>query len=358
MKPTGIVTDPIYLKHEMGPFHPESPQRLEVIYSRIDSMCNGGSPGLNLVRIRAREATHEEIGSNHAGKYIERIRATAGVSNTFLDADTSTCQYSWEAATKAVGGLLNLVDAVAEGKVRNGFAFVRPPGHHAEWARAMGFCLFNNVAIAARYARDKHGMQKVAIVDWDLHHGNGTQNAFFEDPGVLFLSTHESPMYPGSGAVDEVGRGQGEGYTVNVPLPAGCGDPEYVTIFSALALPVLRAYAPDMILVSSGFDAHRRDPLGGMAVTEEGYDTMIRMLMEVASEVCAERVVLSLEGGYDLTALENSAASVLRRLATYEPTPGNDPPQPPVDQLVPQFQRRARSILSAHQRYWPTVLSI
>ncbi len=358
MKPTGIVKDSIYLKHDMGPYHPENPGRLEVIFARVDSMVNGSSQGLNVIEVPVREATPEEIAVNHAGRYVERIQSTAGLSNTYLDADTSTCHYSWEAACKAVGGLLNLVDCVVKGQVRNGFAFVRPPGHHAEWSKAMGFCLFNNVAIAARYALEKYGMRRVAIVDYDLHHGNGTQNAFYEDPRVLFVSTHESPMYPGTGAVAEVGQGEGVGYTVNIPLPAGCGDAEYRTIFSAVVIPVLRSYAPEMIIVSSGFDAHKRDPLGGMGLTEDGYDAIIRMLMDMAAEVCSERLVLSLEGGYDYTALENSVARVLLRLATYKPTPAADPAFPPVDEIPPQIQRRVRAIILAHQRYWPSVLPI
>ena len=189
MKPAGIVRHPVYLLHDMGGYHPESPQRLEVIYSTIDEV----GPNLNLEEMPVRRASVEEISANHSSRYVEGIAATAGKSHTFLDPDTSACADSWDAASMAVGGLLNLVDAVVAGTVRNGFGLVRPPGHHAEWDRAMGFCLFNNVALAARHAIQHHDMSRVAIVDWDLHHGNGTQHSFYDDPRVLFVSTHQYP---------------------------------------------------------------------------------------------------------------------------------------------------------------------
>ncbi len=183
MKPTGIVRDPAYLRHNMGSYHPESPERLKVIYEMIDE-----SPSkLNLAEVPVRQATVAELSSNHDPRYVEEIASTEGSASTFLDPDTSACAYSWEAASKAVGGIFNLLDAVMEGRLRNGFALVRPPGHHAEHRRAMGFCFFNNVALAARYAVNGHGMERVAIVDWDLHHGNGTQNSFYDDPRSCFF---------------------------------------------------------------------------------------------------------------------------------------------------------------------------
>lgn len=351
MKPTGIVKDPIYLHHEMGSFHPENPQRLEIIYQMIEA---SGSK-LNLTDIPVRQATKEELSTNHDSRYVEEIASTAGRSNTFLDPDTSACAHSWEAASKAVGGILNLVDAVIEGRVRNGFALVRPPGHHAEHHRAMGFCLFNNVALAARYAVNGHGMERVAIVDWDLHHGNGTQNSFYSDPKVLFFSTHQFPHYPGTGRIKEVGQGAGEGFTVNVPLGFGAGDPEYVTVFHTLVAPLLESYKPELILVSAGFDAHRNDPLGGMDVTEDGYEQMSQILMHLANDLCSDRVILTLEGGYDLTALRNSSERILHCLSKYDPQNESVPLEPSLDDLSPSFKSRLKDVLSEQQKYWPNI---
>lgn len=351
MKPTGIVKDPIYLQHEMGTYHPESPERLRIIYEMIDE-----SPlKLNLDEIPIRQATTDELSTNHDPRYVEQIAATEGRDSTFLDPDTSACAHSWEAASKAVGGVLNLLDGVIEGRIRNGFALVRPPGHHAEHHRAMGFCLFNNVALAARYAINGHGMERVAIIDWDLHHGNGTQNAFYNDPKVLFLSTHQFPHYPGTGRIKEVGHGQGEGFTVNVPLAYGAGDAEYVTVFHSLVAPLLEAYKPEIILVSAGFDAHRNDPLGGMHLTETGYEQMVQILMHLAADLCSSRIVLTLEGGYDLTALRDSVERILGCLSTYDPENESVPIEPSLDNLSESFKSRLRDVLLTQQKYWPNL---
>ena len=349
MKPTGIVRDGIYLKHDMGIYHPESPDRLQVIYDMIDEF----GPTLNLVEIKPRQASIDEIARNHDPRYVSNIAATAGVRSTFLDPDTSACAHSWDAASIAVGGLLNLVDAVVEGKVRNGFALVRPPGHHAEHRRAMGFCFFNNIAVAARYALERYGMQRIAIVDWDLHHGNGTQNAFYEDSQVLFISTHQFPHYPGSGAIREVGYGPGEGCSVNVPLASGAGDAEYLTVFHAAVAPLVESYRPDLILVSAGFDTHESDPLGGMNVTEQGYEDMVQVLMSLAEEYCSGRVVLTLEGGYNLAALRNSVKRILLKMSYYDPQHDGLPPRPVWETLSPGFRNRLKEIVSIQRKYWP-----
>lgn len=207
-----------------------------------------------------------------------------------------------------------MLDALAAGEYRNGFTLVRPPGHHALRDRGMGFCLFNTAAIGARYLQKAHGAKRVAVVDWDVHHGNGSQDAFYDDPSVLFLSTHQYPYYPGTGAVDEVGSGAGEGYTVNVPLPAGCGDDEYLAVFREVVAPVIERYAPDWLLVSAGFDSHRADPLGAMNVTERGFGVMADALLELARKHAGGRAAFLLEGGYDLPALRNSVAAVLERM--------------------------------------------
>jgi len=349
MKPTGIVRDPVYLMHDMGVYHPESPERLAAIYRMIDE--EGSS--LNLMEIAPRDAEHEELAAVHDPRYVDQIAGTAGREDTFLDPDTTACPHSWSAAVRAVGGLFSLVDAVMEGRIRNGFALVRPPGHHAERRRAMGFCLFNNIALAANYARAKHGLERVAIVDWDLHHGNGTQNTFYEDPAVLFISTHQYPHYPGSGGVREAGHGIGQGYTVNIPLPAGCGDSEYLAAFHVAVAPILEAFAPQLILVSAGFDAHRRDPLGGMNLTEDGYEQMLQILMHMAAELCSDRLILTLEGGYHLGALVDSIQRVLLGLSSYDPGTAAVPFPPPTDNLPSAFRSRLKDVLTMQSRFWP-----
>jgi acetoin utilization deacetylase AcuC-like enzyme len=216
----------------------------------------------------------------------------------------------------------------------------------------MGFCLFNNVAIAARHALERHGIERVAIVDWDLHHGNGTQHSFYEDRRVLFISTHQYPHYPGTGDIGEVGKGEGQGYTVNVPLWAGAGDREYVAIFHSVVAPLLKSFAPGLILVSAGFDAHQNDPLGGMNLTESGYDQMVRILMHLAAELCSGRLVLTLEGGYDLDALELSIRAVLSSLSSYDPANGEMPTKPPIDSLLPRAAKTVEHVVATHRRFW------
>ena len=354
MKPTGIVMDPIYLKHEMGTYHPESPRRLEVIYGVIED--NGSK--LNLERVDPRPAEMDELGFNHSPKYVERIAGTAGKRSTFLDPDTSTCADSWDAASKAVGGLLNLVDAVVDEKIRNGFALVRPPGHHAEWDRAMGFCLFNNVAIAARYAMERHGMERIAIVDWDLHHGNGTQHSFYADPRVLFISAHQFPHYPGTGSLRETGRDEGEGHTVNIPFSPGAGDREYAAAFHYIVGPLFEAYKPELVLVSAGFDAHYRDPLGSMKLSEDGYEQMTQILMHLTAELCGGRLILTLEGGYDLTALSQSTGRIFECLSTYDPDNSTVPLEPALESLEPSALHCIRQVLDAHRGTWQNLATV
>jgi acetoin utilization deacetylase AcuC-like enzyme len=354
MKPTGIVKDAMYLRHEMGAYHPESPKRLEVIYSLLEEII----PFLNVMNIPVRNAIIEEIARIHDERYVDHIASTSGKEETFLDPDTSACAHSWDAAACAVGGLCNLIDAVMDGSVRNGFAFVRPPGHHAERRRAMGFCFFNNIAVAARHAMHRHNLKKIAIVDWDLHHGNGTQNSFYEDPDVLFFSVHQYPHYPGSGGIREIGHGSGEGFTVNIPLTAGAGDAEYNAVFHLIIAPIMELYKPEMILVSAGFDAHCRDPLGGMNVTEDGYEQMLQILMHLAAEFCDHRLVLALEGGYDLIALRESVARIMSVLSIYDPDTTPLPLAPNLEEMNSSFRNRVKDILYIQGRYWdlPLVL--
>jgi acetoin utilization deacetylase AcuC-like enzyme len=241
--------------------------------------------------------------------------------------------------------VLALVDEVMTGRLQNGFACVRPPGHHAERDRAMGFCLFNNVAIAAAYARRRFGVERVLILDWDVHHGNGTQHMFERDPGVLYASTHQYPFYPGTGAADEVGEGEGEGYTLNIPLPAGCGDPEYLDAFDSVIEPVVEQYAPQLVLVSAGFDPHARDPLGGMRVTEPGFAAMMRTLLRLSRHSAQGRCIAVLEGGYDLSAVRDSARAVLNelqgRVVESDQAPGSS-----------QIGRLLTAVRALQKEYW------
>ena len=306
---TAIVLDPRYRAHDPGAGHPERPERLLTVEDLVHDWH--GPP---LERVAARIAAEDEIRAAHTDDLYARIRETQHVARARIDADTTTCDRSFETALLAAGGLMELVDAVATRAYQNGFAFVRPPGHHATAAQAMGFCLFNNVAVAARHLQKQHGIERVAILDWDLHHGNGTEAIFYDDPTVLYMSLHQFPFYPGTGAVTDVGRGPGLGYNVNVPFSAGVGDEGYLLAFEEILAPILRQFAPQFILVSAGFDCHWRDPLGGMQVTEKGFLGMTRSLLEVADDVAGGRMVAVLEGGYDLDAIRGSTEAVLTEL--------------------------------------------
>ncbi len=305
----GIIRDDIYIEHVTDDFHPENPERLASIYRMLKEIDQ-----TDLVYVPARMATHEEIEYNHEPSYIMNVRETKGKVQRRLDPDTVTSARSYDAACTAVGGLLALIDECMAGRVDNGFALVRPPGHHAEGARSMGFCIFNNIAVGARYLQKKYGLKRILIVDWDLHHGNGTQHSFYEDPGVLYMSTHQYPYYPGTGWYDETGLKEGKGYTVNIPLSYGMNDDDYVYVFKEVIVPVARRFKPEIVLVSAGFDIHRNDPLGGMGVTEDGFARMARMLLDVAQGECGGKVLFVLEGGYDIRALTDSVKTVLMEL--------------------------------------------
>jgi len=318
MSRTGVVIDHRYGDHQPGAGHPERPERIAVLLSMIEVAAD-------LTRVPPRPASGDELALVHDGAYVEEVAATATKPRFAFDADTLTSAQSYATACLATGGFLALLDAIMSDRVANGFAFVRPPGHHAERNRAMGFCLFNNVAVGAEYLRRRHGLQRILIVDWDVHHGNGTQHLFESDPGVLYVSTHQYPYYPGTGAIDEVGRGDGEGYTVNLAFPAGFGDAEYREAFHKIVEPIARQYDPQFVLISAGFDAHVRDPLGGMQVTESGFEAMAHMLLEIARDHCDSRCAAILEGGYDLRAIRNSAQQVLDEFRTGTALPSAAP---------------------------------
>jgi acetoin utilization deacetylase AcuC-like enzyme len=304
---TLVLTDDVMLEHRAGPMHPESPARLRAI---LDLLGRVPIPGV--ARGTPRAATREELLRVHQASHVEALLALDGQESQ-LDADTGMSPASAQASLKAAGAAVELVERLLDGSARNGFALVRPPGHHAERTHAMGFCLFNNVAVAAEAARRQ--VSRVLVVDWDVHHGNGTQSAFWSRDDVLFMSAHQSPLYPGSGAAREVGSGAGLGYTVNCPLPPGQSDADYGAVFERLFLPVARAFRPELVLVSAGFDSHRADPLGGMDVTERGFAAMCSALKDLAEEHCQGRLGLLLEGGYDLDGLSGSVHACLEVLA-------------------------------------------
>jgi acetoin utilization deacetylase AcuC-like enzyme len=249
---TGIVKDKRFMNHRPGAFHPESHERLEVIYEMLEEPDMAG----RFKEVPVRLAQKEELLLIHSPEYIDSVAATEGKEHTSLDPDTATSPGSYEAALLAAGGLCQAISMVISGDMENAFALVRPPGHHAERSRAMGFCLFNNVAIGARYAQESHHLKRVLVADWDLHHGNGTQHSFETDPSILYFSTHQYPYYPGSGALREVGRDEGEGFTVNVPLSVGHGDGDYLGIIERVLKPIALEFNPELVLVSAGFDIH------------------------------------------------------------------------------------------------------
>jgi acetoin utilization deacetylase AcuC-like enzyme len=326
---TAIVEDPRYYEHRGPAGHPERPERLAAVRTAIAAREQA------LEALAPRPASPEEILRVHTRDYLEDIAETARRAPLHLDPDTYVSPQSFEVALLAAGGSVELVRRVARGELRSGFAAVRPPGHHAEAGHAMGFCLFNNVAIATRALQAEEGLERVLILDWDVHHGNGTQHHFEEDPSVLYASTHQFPFYPGTGNVGEAGRGRGEGSTLNIPLPAGCGDAEYTGALQRILVPVAQAFRPQAILVSCGFDAHRDDPLAGMRVTGEGYRAMARIVRALAEDLCGGRLAYVLEGGYAASGLEEGTDAVLDTLLD------SGPIQPPVPEPL-----EAQSVLA------------
>jgi len=341
MERTAVVVDREYLKHLPGNTHPERPERIQVLLDLAGRLDHS-----KFTLLPPRAASRAEIEQVHGLDHICLVESTSTVNRYALDGDTITSRDSFGVALLAVGGFLNLLDSIAAKESANGLALVRPPGHHALRNRAMGFCLFNTMAIGAGYLKRQHRANKIMIVDWDVHHGNGTQDAFYDDPSVLFVSTHQFPYYPGTGAVTEAGAGAGTGYTINVPLPAGCADREYLQVFQDIIVPAAEKFRPEWVLVSAGFDPHRRDPLGGMDVTEQGFGTMARMLLGQARKFAGGRIALLLEGGYDLAGLRNSVAAVLTELQAPETT---------VEERLPLAESGIepviRRVLQVHERF-------
>ena len=293
--------DPFYLKHKNEP-HPENPGRLNAIQKNIESSKYYN----NLTLIQPRKATVEDIAKVHGTGYIRSVEDSCrnGVRN--LDADTVISSDSYQAALLSAGAGLEALDKILEGTVGNAFCAVRPPGHHAEQNKAMGFCLFNNVGVIARYAQDVKNIQKIFIFDWDVHHGNGTQHSFYKDSSIYYSSIHQYPFYPGTGGVDETGTGDGLGSNLNIPMRAYSYDTDYINAIEHKLIPVIQKFNPDLIIISAGFDAHENDPLAQINLSTDCYGKMTQKLMEIANDVCNGRILSMLEGGYDYSALADS----------------------------------------------------
>jgi acetoin utilization deacetylase AcuC-like enzyme len=339
-----IVLDEVFLAHSVPPGHPERPERIQALLDSLEPLRK--SP--EVISVAPKSAEESAVIAVHSEEHLALIKATAGRGHFALDPDTHTGANSYETALLVAGSAVNLVERVGEGGLDSGFVLGRPPGHHAERDRAMGFCLFNNVAIAAQAAIDLGNAKRVAIVDFDVHHGNGSQNIFYGRSDVLYVSSHQHPFYPGTGLQAESGAGEGIGFTVNLPLKAGSGDYFYTKIYQDLVAPILLEFDPDLILVSGGFDAHKDDPLGGMEVSAEGFACITHTLNEVALKAAGGKILYLLEGGYSLSGLSQSVLSSIQTSI--------DGRRPEIDATqqaeTEEYTERARAMFS---RYWKSL---
>jgi acetoin utilization deacetylase AcuC-like enzyme len=344
---TGFVFHEGYLRHDTGA-HPERAERL------IWTMRKMAESGITeqLKQILPERASREEIEYVHAAPYVQQVEAVCKRGGGMLDLDTPVCRDTCETALLAAGGLIKAVDEVmrASDTLKHVFALIRPPGHHATSMRGMGFCIYNNIAIAAEHLKRRYGLNRILIVDWDVHHGNGTQHIFFEDPSVLYFSTHQYPHYPGTGWIDEVGNGEGRGFTVNVPLPAGTGDAGYLYALNTILVPIALEFRPEFVLVSAGFDAHAADPLASMNVTSQGFGLFTDLIVELARKNSQGRVVMALEGGYNLEALAESILSVFKALVSNGEgrlETGGEPTS-----AIERVKKRVEEIAVVQREYW------
>jgi len=334
MKRFGLVYHPIYLQHETGG-HPEKKERLTAILDRINS------EKLDVEYITPQAATIDQVAAIHTRRYIDQVKAISQKGGGYLDIDTILSQHSYDAALMAAGGAVTAVDA-AIGGYDGAFALVRPPGHHAMPDRGMGFCIFNNVAIAAKHAQAR-GLKKVLIVDWDVHHGNGTNAIFYSDRSVLYFSTHQHPHYPGTGRMNEVGEDGAEGTKVNVPLPSGTGDEGYLMAFRSILKPIALEFDPDIVLVSAGQDPHRDDPLGGMCLTAAGFGAIAGVVKDVANACCQGRLAAVLEGGYNLQA---QSVAIVAEIKAFQGA------GPSVEGFDPRVAGRIEEVKNVQAAYW------
>jgi acetoin utilization deacetylase AcuC-like enzyme len=311
MNALGFIYHPDYLNHDTGIGHPERKQRLETLVQHLL-----GTPLWNkMSHLRPSPAPLEWVHKVHPERYTSMIKSRCLNGEQVLDAgDTHACKDSYDIALLAAGGVLQAVDEILSGNLKNVFCAVRPPGHHAETSAVMGFCLLNNIAIGARYAQQKYGVGRVAILDWDVHHGNGTQEIFYRDDTVLYISLHQYPFYPGTGAASERGAGKGEGFTLNCPMSAGSTEKEYLVAFREQIIPSLHKFQPELFMISAGFDAHKDDPLANINLTEESFAAMTEMAIEISAKYCNGRIISVLEGGYNLQALAKSVEAHLGKL--------------------------------------------
>ena len=337
-----LADDPIFAEHVAPEGHPERPERLDAARAGL-AKAHLALPQLTLP---PRDATDEELARVHAEEYIEELGHAAGRTGYF-DADTFYTPKSVPAARRAAGGAVAIVDALLDGRARFGLALLRPPGHHARPSAAMGFCLVNNVAVAAAHARAR-GAERVVVLDWDVHHGNGTQEMFYADPSVLYISLHQFPFYPGTGDAHELGHGDGRGATLNVPLSQGADDTVYLAAFDRIIAPVIEQFDPNLVLVSAGYDAHRRDPLAAMALSDGAYAAMTERLMAALPSGGAGRLGIVLEGGYDLRALSDSLAATLEALEGN----GASVPPPSVGNLSARHDAELRRVEAVQKQFW------
>jgi acetoin utilization deacetylase AcuC-like enzyme len=335
---TVYVTHPRYIEHEM-PGHPEHPGRIQAIWQELDA----SGLAARMKCVAPDMVDDEQILAVHTPQYLDILKEISQrTSGVLFDSDTYAFPESPDIARLSAGGVVRAVDEVLSGEADNGLAVVRPPGHHALPQRGMGFCLLGNIAIAAHHALNVHGLDRVLIVDYDVHHGNGTQDMFYDDNRVLYISTHQSPYYPGSGSIEEIGTGSGRGFTVNIPLPAGCGDQNYARVYEEIVWPVAGRFDPQLILVSAGFDVHWVDPLASMALSLAGYAHLNRQLMQMAEQLCGGRIVFVTEGGYDLDALahgvRNIAHALLRDDEFSDPLGTKTAREPNIDSLIQRLR--------------------
>ncbi len=342
MKRLSIVTSDLFLSHSNPPGHPECRERLSVILQAL----RNSELLEKTVPINIRPASEKEITLVHSKHYFDMVKSTSGKEFSQLDDDTSTSEESFDAALMGSGGLISSVDSILEGDIDTAFVLSRPPGHHAEHDRAMGFCLFNHAAVAAAHLLADRNLQRVLIIDWDVHHGNGTQHIFYDTRDVLYFSVHQFPFYPGTGSLKELGHRDGLGYTVNVPLPFMSGDEDYMRIFTEILEPVTEQYSPEFILVSAGFDAYQADPLGGMLITRQGFARLTRFVTNLAEKHCGGKIAFVLEGGYNTAELGMIAQSVIEEILDVSISDtGFNPKQTTCGHAITEIQK-------VHSKFW------
>lgn len=345
--PVLVVKGERFAGHLNGVFHLENPKRI----AAFEAVMAHSSLTGRWLEVLPRPAAVDELAWIHTPEYIQKVAGSAGKPFTSFDFDTQATAHSYETARLAVGGVFSLVDAIMAGQGNRGFAFIRPPGHHAEADEAMGFCLFNNVALGAAYLMQRHGVSRTMIVDIDAHHGNGIQNAFYESDNVLYLSSHLFPGFPGTGRLGEVGRGRGEGFTVNVPMGKGEGDDAFAGVILRLALPLARFYRPEAILVACGFDLFQHDRMGGMRVTPGGYGLLTHLLIEVAESVCGGRILFVMEGGYSMQGIRECGLRVMQALCGVETTAARKRSR--LDAAKPSRFAAIKKAVEVQRKYWP-----